>query len=38
MGIEEVHTRLWWKNLTERDHFAELGVDVRITLKHIFTK
>jgi hypothetical protein len=38
MGIGEVHARLWWKNLTERDHFSDLRVDERIILKHIFKK
>jgi hypothetical protein len=33
-----VHIRFWWGDLRERDHLEDLGVDVRIILKLIFTK
>jgi len=23
----EVHTGLWWKNMRERDHLEDLGID-----------
>jgi len=38
MGREEVHTRFWWGNLRERDHFEDLGIDGGIILKCIFKK
>ena len=38
MGIIEVHTRFWWKNLTEKGHLPDLVVDGRIIFKHIFKK
>jgi hypothetical protein len=25
-----VHTRVWWKNMKERDHLEDLGIDRRI--------
>jgi len=25
-----VHARVWWKNLKERDHLEDLGIDRRI--------
>ena len=28
----------WWKNLRERDHLQDLGVDGRIILNRIFRK
>ena len=28
----------WWGNLRESDHFEDLGIDERITLKWIFMK
>ena len=36
LGTEEVHTVIWWRNLRERDHLEDLGVDGRIILKWIF--
>jgi len=32
-GRGEVHTGFWWGNLTERDHFEDLGMDGRIIVK-----
>ena len=37
-GRGEVHTRLWWGNLQEREHLEDLGVDGTIILKWIFKK
>lgn len=34
----EVHAGFQWKNLTERDHFEDLGMDGRIMLQEIFKK
>jgi hypothetical protein len=28
----EVHTGFWWKNMMERDHFEDPGVDGRTIL------
>jgi hypothetical protein len=28
----------WWGNLRERDHFEDLAVDSKITLKWVFKK
>jgi hypothetical protein len=36
MGRGEVHTGLWWGNLTEINHLEDLGVDGKIILKWIF--
>jgi hypothetical protein len=30
MGRGEVYRGFWWRNLRERDHLEELGVDRRI--------
>jgi len=38
MGAREVHTRLWWGNLRERDHLEDPGIDGRTMLKWIFSK
>jgi hypothetical protein len=32
----KVRIEFWWGNLMERDHFGDLDVDERITLKLIF--
>ena len=37
-GAEEVHREFWWRDLMERDHLENLGVDSRIILKWIFKK
>jgi hypothetical protein len=31
----EVYTGFWWRNLRERDHFEDPGVDGRIILRWI---
>jgi hypothetical protein len=31
-------TVFWWKNLRERDHWGDPGVDGRIILRRIFKK
>jgi hypothetical protein len=36
MGRGEACTRFWWGNLSERDHWGDLGVDGRIILRWIF--
>jgi hypothetical protein len=38
MGREEGHTGFWWRNLRERDHLEDLGVDGRIILRWICWK
>jgi len=35
-GRGEVHTAFGWRNLMERDHMEEIGVDGMIILKCIF--
>jgi hypothetical protein len=32
----EVHTGLWWRNMRERDHLEDLGIEGRIILIRIF--
>jgi len=33
-----VYTGFWWRNLRERDHLGDAGVDGRIILRWIFRK
>jgi hypothetical protein len=32
------YTRFWWRNLKERDHLENTGVDEKIILRWIFRK
>ena len=34
----QMHTGFWWRDLKERDHSEDLGVDGMIILKWIFKK
>jgi hypothetical protein len=38
MGRREARIGFWWGNLSERDHWGDSGVDVRIILEWIFRK
>ena len=33
-----MHTGFWWRNLKERDHLGDLGINGRIILKCVFKK
>jgi hypothetical protein len=33
-----VYTGIWWRNLSERDHLEDPGIDGRIILRWIFRK
>jgi len=37
-GRGEAYTRVWWGNLTERDHLGDPGIDGGIILRWIFRK
>jgi hypothetical protein len=36
--VHKVHTRFWWGDLREGDHWKDPGVDGRMILKWIFKK
>jgi hypothetical protein len=38
VGREDMHAEFWSRNLRERDHLDDLGVDGRIILKCFFRK
>jgi len=38
MGTGEAYTGFWWRDLRERDHVYDSGVDGRIILRWIFRK
>ena len=37
-GSGEAYTLFWWRNLRERDHFEDPGIDGRIILRWILRK
>jgi hypothetical protein len=37
-GRGDVHTGYWWRNLRERDHLGNPGVDRRIIVRWILKK
>jgi hypothetical protein len=37
-GEGQMYTGFWWRNLRERDHLGDRGVDGRIILRWIFRK
>jgi len=37
-GTGDVQTEFWWRNMTERGHLEDLGVDGKIMLKCSFKK
>ena len=37
-GRREVYTGFWWRNLRDRDHLEDPGVDGKIILRLIFRK
>ena len=39
MGVRgKVHTMFWWRDLKERDHVEDTGIDEMILLKWIFKR
>jgi len=38
MGIGEPYTGFWWRNLKEREHLGDQGVDGKIILRRNFRK
>jgi hypothetical protein len=38
LKAKEVHTGFWWRDLRERDHLEEKGIDWRIILRWIIYK
>ena len=34
----EVHTRVWWRSLSEKDHLESTGIDGRVIIQRIFMK
>jgi hypothetical protein len=38
MGTTELHKGFWYGDIMEKDHFEDLGVEGRKTLKFIFKK
>jgi hypothetical protein len=38
MGERRSYTGVWWRNLGERDHWKDPGVDGKIILRWIFRK
>jgi hypothetical protein len=37
-GTGEAYTGIWWRNLSEKDHLEDPGVEGRIILRLIFWK
>jgi hypothetical protein len=38
MARRDVYMGVWWRNLRERDHLEDHGIDVKIILRWIFRK
>ena len=38
MTEKRIAYRVWWRNLMERDHLEDLGVDRKIELKEILNR
>jgi len=38
MGKGEVYTGFWWRNMRDRDHLEDQGIDGRIILRRILRK
>jgi hypothetical protein len=37
-GGGEINTDFWWRNLKERDHLEDLGVDLSMVINYILKK